>query len=336
VFGLYFDAPAIYEVIMARLRNTLKRLGIYTGVIVVVAEISLRVVGLGSPVLFVQSPAFGYMPAPEQDVNRFFSHIKTNEQGMRSASFSHEKAAATRRVLFVGDSVLFGTTYVDQSRIFTSLIEDYYRQNAMPVEVLNASSPGWAPANELGFIRSRGTFNADAVVFVLNTKDLTQPYAPFVPGPLTPTVKPVSAIGEAWERYLAPRIFKGIVTNDPGSVSQGAPDIEAGTPKILNALGEAKAIATKAGARFVIIFSPAVEGDMNGYYSLWDKGIERLLNWANAEHVSVIDMRAEYSKHPAAEVYSDGIHLRPLGDQLVAEEFIRRYGRGDFGQSGTP
>ena len=87
------------------------------------AEIGLRwVLGLGYPLLLRPDPMYGYMPAPNQDLHRFFSHIHINAYGMRSEDIEANKPPGTRRILFVGDSVLFGTTLVDQQRIFTNRI----------------------------------------------------------------------------------------------------------------------------------------------------------------------------------------------------------------------
>src|ERR1700761_9638459 len=107
------------------------------------------------------SAVYGYMPAPNQDLHRFFSHVHINAFGMRSEDVSPTPSGKTRRILFVGDSVTYGPTYVDQAKLFTSRIQaDFCRQHAQ-VQILNASAPGWAPANEVAFLRQRGTFGAE-------------------------------------------------------------------------------------------------------------------------------------------------------------------------------
>jgi hypothetical protein len=123
------------------------------------------------------------MPAPHQDLHRFFSHIHINAYGMRSDDIEAYKPPGKRRILLDGDSVLFGTAYLDQavtSQAVCSAILDRIQR------VLNVSAGGWAPSNELGFLRAKGTFGADLVVFVLNTNDLAQPFTGFEENALSP------------------------------------------------------------------------------------------------------------------------------------------------------
>ncbi|MBT3070837.1 SGNH/GDSL hydrolase family protein [Rhodomicrobium sp. Az07] len=121
---------------------------------------------------------FGYISAPNQDVRRFFARNKINRFSMRSDEIEAQKAPDHTRILFIGDSVTYGTTYIDQTRIFTTLVANRASERiGNPVEILNASAGGWAPENEVGFLLSKGTFESDLVLIVLNTADLNSPLA---------------------------------------------------------------------------------------------------------------------------------------------------------------
>lgn len=126
-------------------------------------ELLLRfVLGLGTPVVVVPDPACSYALAPNQRIWRFFCHTHTDRYGMRSDAFTPLPAPGTLRVMFVGDSVTYGTSHVDQPRIFTELLH-----HGLPsvvhqrVEVINASAGGWGIDNELSWLRSRGTFSLE-------------------------------------------------------------------------------------------------------------------------------------------------------------------------------
>jgi hypothetical protein len=294
--------------------------------IILSIEILLRYsLGLGHPLLFVLDPDFGSMPAPNQDIHRFFSHIQTNAYGMRSVDFNIVKQKNEKRILFVGDSVTFGTSYVDQRLIFTSLINEYYMSNSLtPIVILNASAAGWAPSNELGYVRSKGIFDSDIVVFVLNTKDLIQPFAKYQSSPMTPTSNPYSAIGEAFDRYIIPRIFGYSIPIDPGSEMSDNPQVETKMSEFLSILTEEKNIVEKNGARFMIIFSPAIDDDIKLYKIRWNFGIDMLMTWSLKENIKIIDMRNGYSRYSESQIYFDGMHLRPLGHQIIKEEFINK------------
>ncbi len=163
--------------------------------VLLLSEAGLRWgVGLGRSVLYVEDSSAGYVLAPNQSVWRFNAHISTNSFGMRSDPISASKPPGTHRILFVGDSVTFGTTHVDQSEIFTVRIKNWFAHR-QPTEILNASAGGWAPANELGYLKSRGIFGSDLVVLTLNTNDLAQPMAVWKTAPAISHQKPVVRAG---------------------------------------------------------------------------------------------------------------------------------------------
>jgi lysophospholipase L1-like esterase len=47
--------------------------------------------------------------------------------------------------------------------------------------------------------------------------------------------------------------------------------------------------------------------------------------WANGRGVPLLDLTAEMSSKPLDVVYQDGIHLRPEGDQIVADAIARKW-----------
>jgi len=169
---------------------------------------------------------------------------------------------------------------------------------------------------------------ADLVVFVLNTRDLTQRFAEFEENAMNPTHNPPTAVGELLSRYVAPRIFKGLSVHDPGSTAEGDPAIETETPKILAALSEAHRVASDGGARFAIIYSPAVGDDVTKYQKHWDQGVAMLLDWAKREQIPIVDMRQDLGAYRSKEVFLDGIHLKALGHKLMERAFLANYQGG--------
>ena len=180
-------------------------------ILVVATELILRsVFGLGHPLLYVADAGCGYLPAPNQHLHRFFAHNDINAQSMRSDPIQTSKPADGIRILFVGDSVTYGQTFTDQPKIFTSILgRELPGQLHRPVEILNASAGAWAVGNELGYIRSRGIFSADLVVFVVNTYDMTQAFNDTSLGTDIAYAdhNPPCAIAETWTRYIKPRLF---------------------------------------------------------------------------------------------------------------------------------
>jgi hypothetical protein len=173
------------------------------------SELLLRAIGLGKPILVQPDQAAGYILKPNQELHRFGGNVHVNAYGMRSDDLPASKPPGVFRLLVVGDSYAYGTTQVDQGHIFVELLQKELPPLIhRPVEVLNASAGGWAISNELGYVRSRGLFDADLVLLVLNNADPVQPFAPYKPDE-APSVDhhPSFALQEVWERYLEPLIF---------------------------------------------------------------------------------------------------------------------------------
>ncbi|MDP9083513.1 MAG: hypothetical protein M3N50_07090 [Pseudomonadota bacterium] len=288
-----------------------------------IVEMTSRMIfGLGSPVLFEVDPNFGSYPRPNQRLHRFFVDIDTNQYGMRSSPFAPKKQADEYRILFVGDSVPFGTTYIDQRDIFVEQIDLRLRQKKnVRAVIMNASSPGWAPSNELGFIKTRGLYDADLVVLVYNTKDLTQQFSAYRDSPITPLANPRFAISELWLRYVIPRLFPQLAVVDPGSTAaQGKPRLS-DEALVMETIERTKEFVASKGARFVILYSPVFTDDVRSYQSDWDEALARLKRWGIQEGVPIIDMTNSVSRN-SARVYVDGIHLRKAGNGLYADTFM--------------
>ncbi len=235
-------------------RRTLWRgLAVAVGGLILLEVLLRAALGLGNPVLYQRDKECGYLFVPSADSTRFFARNHINQFSMRSQDIDPHKPRGTLRVMVIGDSVVYGTTYVDQSLIFTSLIQDQLAERLhQPVEVLNVSAGGWAPENELAYLRSRGTFEADVVIMELNTGDLTQPFSTddFVVA-LGLDKKPAFAIEEAWTRYIRPALHRERQENGSTFVAAPAEQTEVlaqATTRMLQTLANVKQLVNRARA----------------------------------------------------------------------------------------
>ncbi|MES2836978.1 MAG: hypothetical protein V4667_05610 [Bacteroidota bacterium] len=180
-----------------------KRISIVLLVLVVLLEITLRLYGLGNPVLYIEDADYEYIYAPNQDVKRFGNHIVTNEFGMRSKPINKNDSIV---VLIIGDSVLNGGTQVDQDSLTTTILENSLSEKfKQTIRVLNISAGSWGPDNAVEFIKKHGTFNSFLLVFVFSSHDYHDPIThKKVVGILEayPSKKPTFAISELINRYL--------------------------------------------------------------------------------------------------------------------------------------
>lgn len=291
-------------------------------------EGSLRMIGLGTPVLYATDPDCGYLPKSEQHVIRFFANNTINQYGMRCDEIAPHKAAGALRIMFVGDSVTYGTTYVDQASLFTEVVKrELPDVVGRPVEVLNCSAGGWGIPNEVGFVKSRGTFDADMVVFVLNTSDPLQgpgAFTPDVPG--SPTHNPMLATQELWSRYIGPRLRDQVFADTGSTTSANPPEKLSDCPLNMQRLCEARDVAAANHAGFAVLFVP-----FRGKYwdtALWTQGHAMLADWCQSNHVPLMDMTDEMKQHDVSEIYFEGgVHMRPAGHQVVAEHVKQGFTR---------
>jgi hypothetical protein len=283
----------------------------------VVSEISLRVVlGLGNPVLITPDSACNYVLKPNHNIYRFFAHTRVNRDSMRSDDFAPTRPQGTLRLMFVGDSLTYGTSRVDQKQIFTEILHrDLPSVVRRPVEVLNASAGAWAPSNELSYMRSRGVFNADIVLWVVNDGDLEQSRSTIAEvGDDLPARPPALALGELWSRFIKPRLVHWKGRQDAGDSVN--PNAGATIQHNLAIFDEGNALVEAHGARLVMIYLP-----FRGDIPQTSANAQTILHeWTSKNHVPILDLTLAEQAYPASEINLDqGVHFNAKGNTIVAD-----------------
>jgi hypothetical protein len=145
-------------------------------------ELVLRSMGFGNPIVYRLDPRVGYYPAPNQVVHRYGGEIRINAFGMRSQNVTAEKPASTFRILMLGDSTLYGGSYIDQNQTYASQLETLLNQKpeVLPssprrVEVLAMGVNAWGPQHELAYLKEFGLFHADLVMVMGPPSDAYRP-----------------------------------------------------------------------------------------------------------------------------------------------------------------
>ncbi len=288
-----------------------------------ITEIILRfVIGLGNPILIQADPACEYILKPDQDVFRFFVHTRINHEGMRSDEVPAVRGPGALRILFVGDSITYGTTRVDQRDIFTEILHhDLPILAGQPVEVLNASAGAWAPDNELAYLRSRGIFHADLVVLVINDGDLTQPRATVAEvGDDLPLERPATAIGELYTRYLRPRLTHWLQRSDAGD--NMAANNNRVTRENLADLDNIQKLVADQGARLIIAYIPFRKDIPEPALAAQNT----FRTWAAARHVPMFDLTPAELPYSASDITLDhGVHFNTRGNAVVAHALERAW-----------
>lgn len=179
-------------------------------ILVAGSEALLRLAfGLGNPPLSMPDPDCEYRCVPSTSYRRFGRSIEYNEWSMRSGPLAKRKTAADEfRVLVLGDSVVNGGAPTDQNELATTLLEKHLGAafSPRPVRVGNVSAGSWGPQNLAGYTRKYGLFDADWVVLVLSSRDLTDVMSPEPAQPSPGFSGPVRALTEALTVY-APQLW---------------------------------------------------------------------------------------------------------------------------------
>jgi lysophospholipase L1-like esterase len=126
--------------------------------------------------LFVPDPELRWRHRASVATTYWGTPVRTNAHGLRGPERTLAKPEGTRRVLVLGDSVVFGLLLADDADTFPARLERALAASAGgPVECLNAGVSGWSTRQERLFLEREGErFEPDLVVlgFVLN--DLTE------------------------------------------------------------------------------------------------------------------------------------------------------------------
>ena len=275
--------------------------------------------GIGNPILVASDPSCGYTLKPGQDVRRLFRHTRVNRLGMRSEEV--EAKGNALRILFLGDSLTYGITRLDQHDLFTDILRrELPASTGRPVQVLNASAGAWAIGNEVAYVKSRGILNSDAVLLVLNSDDLTQQFASVDESDnATQVARPFPAFAELYARFVKPRLKAGSAPRDAEDAAQAAAET---VRQNIASLGTLLRSVREQGATLTLIYIP-FRADITDGVIASEPPV--LIQWAAVNHVPSLDLTHTPSVYGTREVTLDGMHLNAKGNRIVAEAIRQQW-----------
>lgn len=286
---------------------------------VLVVEIFLRIqFGFCDALLYNDSDKYEYIAQPNQDRKRFGAHIHYNSFSQRS-----EEPDTTKNIILgLGDSVIFGGTWMDQDSLATSIFT-----KETGIQMLNISAGSWGPDNCAAYLREKGTFGAKAMVLVCSSHDAydVMSHMPVVGiYPNYPNKQYKSAIIELLGRYLIPRISSYINSAkrklDPdASVVENIESNDSVKKKsnIFNpGFDELKIIADSLKIPLIIYLHAEVNEIRNNTYN--EMGI-RIIEWSNNNNVLLIE---GLHVGETEDMYKDIIHYNEKGQKHLAKVLI--------------
>lgn len=281
-----------------------------------IAEIGLRLtIGFGNPALYITDPEIGYLLAPNQKTSRFGNQIEINQYSMRSKQIQQQKDNDTERILFLGDSVVYGTGRLDQSETIPALTEQKLQVDNKSVEVLNAATNSWSPRNELAYLKRFGLFDADILVLVINTNDLlaAKPSSLIVGKTYKyPTQAPPLALIELYQSLGTPPVIPELEELRNSEKNKLA--------KNLAAIAEMKQLAEISGTRFILAMTPLLAEFQTKSAPESANARKKLNDLVVAEKIEYLDFLKIWSDFPQPEfLYRDHIHPNLQGNTKITE-----------------
>lgn len=283
-------------------------------------ELGLRLgFGFGNPLLYLADQEIGYLLAPCQCTRRMGNRIEINQYSMRSQNIMQKRPQSTLRILLLGDSVANGAWWTDQEQTISALLSiqlQLLRPRDNPcfesVEVLNASANSWGPRNQLAYLKRFGSFEAQAVVLLINTDDLFATAPTSVPVGSDrnyPNRKPHFALTEAFGRY----VLKAPVIPEMQAVNREKGDRVGFN---LEAIRQINHLSLAADAKLLLAMTPLLrEIAQPGSRDYELEARQRLAQFAQDQKITYLDLLKDLND----KSYRDHIHLSPQGNQKVTE-----------------
>ena len=288
----------------------------------VVGELVLRYVfGFCDALLYRQSDKYEYIAQPNQDRHRFGAYIHYNSFSQRNG----EPNSTKLRVLGLGDSVLFGGTWMDQDSLASTLFSD-----ETGTQMLNISSGSWGPDNCAAYLKEKGTFGASAMILVCSSHDAydVMTYVPVVGVvPTYPDRQYKLAWAELIDRYLVPRIRmmfgKTEVKLDPDEqvvkYSEFKNTVRQKSSSFNNGFVQLLDISQKKNIPMAIYLHAERDEIKAGLYN--EMG-QKIIEWAAEHDVCLIEgLRAGETEN----MYHDKIHFNEAGQRFLATQMVRLY-----------
>ena len=287
-----------------RARNTL------IGLILILAlgECILRWgIGLGDPPLARFDTETEYELIPSVVYQRWGNTISINAFGMRSNEHPATPAPQDRHILLIGDSVVYGGHFLDQSETIAAQLGEMLHTSDhfvdCTIRILPMAVSSWGPVNQTAFLNKHGSFGAVTAGIIVSAHDLYD--VPRANSDILPyrTSSPKTAIGDALKAVIE-RFFQAssLEPVQPRSVRAALS---------LAALEEMVRLLELQNTRPVLIYHPTANERA---------GNERVArqtfrDWALHQRIVFLDL----GDIPVERGdYSDAIHPAPSGAKKLA------------------
>lgn len=307
----------------------LKRLLFWTTYLVVVVSIVLGVLefaarwlGLGQPIIYYNAAVGGMRPLPgQQSVRLKGATVTIDGNGFRSAQAPDRPAL---KILYLGDSVTWGGSAIDDSELFSEVSADVLRHAGTSVYAMNAGVNGSSLTNQSELFDLYHD-SVDAIVWIFPWADAIRAY--MTVGLLHPaTFEPRFALVEAVDHAIRVFWVRAFRRHGEPAIDFVRPASPYGYEAFFEAEFERRAERNLSAFRRSI--EQAVKDDIpilvgvtpylteSGIQDLPDDA-QRILAEVRKLGASTLDLNSILSASQPESVFSDHIHYAAAGHKLV-------------------
>jgi hypothetical protein len=287
------------------------------GLPIVVAELLLRHAGLGDPILFHANMSYRYAPQPNQSrARRGGARVTIDSKGFRAVR--DWTSPADGKLLFIGDSVTWGGTYIDDEDTFAAGVCARLEQaTARRFVCGNAGANQYGTDNMAERIRHKGVDDESVLVVTLISDDALRGLRD-AEGPLLYTAPPPGPFKALWEAtaFLVWELNRAMRPIRPVRSEQDSQVAERRLHTLFAAINETQ----RPGRRVLIVVSPT-QIELGGNDTALTKVVRAVLARSGFDF---LDLYGPVSAAHGPGFYYDGVHLDRRGHHFYADQIAQR------------
>ena len=277
-------------------------------------EFALRYVGLGDPVVYNTNLTFRYYSAPNQKKSRIGgASVSINEHSLRATRSWSESAKF--KVLFFGDSVTYGGSYIDDKQLFSELVcERLNKPTSRDYLCGNAGTNAYGTDNIANRITHDSINDENLLVVTLIGGDAFRSLQNISALPYfmeSPAYLPATQEIVLHAAYNLMNRVRGAPSNDDAAM-----DTATAKNSLLN-LKQTLLAQSKLGKSIILVVSPSKDEAIKGKLEDGTMLIHQVFGKDDGR-IRVINMIDHVSTSDIQKIFYDDIHLNEAGHALFA------------------
>jgi lysophospholipase L1-like esterase len=280
------------------------------------AELYLRYIGLGNPILYYANASYRYAPLPNQrQLRRRGAAVSIDGKSLRDTRDWSDPADA--KILFIGDSVTWGGSYIDDADTFADgVCQRLAGATGKSFVCGNAGVNQYGTDNMAERIRYKDFNDETALVVTLIAPDTRRGLAD-AEGSYIFSQHPPPALRALWEAttFVAYRVYRYL-----RPISYRSTDDLRVAERSLQNLFDAIHETERPGTTVLFVLSP-LKDELGGHESPLTKHVQAILDRSGFD---VLDLHAAVSAALTKDFYYDNLHPDVQGNHFYADRIAER------------